>query len=129
MIDAAILALLNSASAVVALASTRIYKSMLPEGTSLPAVTWHHIGGAGTHTHGGVIKNRDLYVQFSCWGDDPTKMESLAKAVRDAVDGYHGTIGGHTIERAAVSNEIELPGVGNLQFQKALTVLFKYKET
>lgn len=129
MIDAAILARLNSSSALVALVSTRIYKSMLPLKCTLPAISFHHVSAERETPHDGPIKSRAKYVQVSCWGSNADEMESVAKLAADLFDGYKGTIGGHSIELASVINETDVPGVENAQFHKALTVLINYKET
>lgn len=129
MIDASILARLNSSATLVALVSTRIYKSVLPEKCTLPAISFHHLSVERENPHDGPIKDRAKYIQISCWGSNPDQMESVAKLAADLFDGYKGTIGGHVIEMASVVNETDVPGVENAQFHKALTVLINYKET
>jgi hypothetical protein len=130
MIDAAIVSRLSSSSALVALVSTRIYKSVLPEKCTLPAISFHYISALPRETpHDGPLKDRAKYVQISCWGRNPDEMESIAKLAADLFDGYKGTIGGHTIELSSVENEVDVPGVENAQFLKALTLLINYKET
>lgn len=81
--------LLSAASAVTALIGTnpvRAYRhGQAPQGVEAPYVTWSVPGGAPENTFEGAAG--DVWrVQVDCWSDDDTEVETLAEAVRTAIE-------------------------------------------
>lgn len=84
---------LRDASAISALVSTRLYQDWAPASATLPYLVIsipsqghvHHLKGAS-----GLSMPR---LQVDCYADDPIDVETLAEAVRNNLDGVHGTVG------------------------------------
>lgn len=86
---------LRDASAISAIVSTRLYHDWAPASAqgagaylviSIPSQGHvHHLKGAS-----GLSLPR---LQIDCYADDPIDVETLAEAVRNNLDGVHGTVG------------------------------------
>lgn len=81
--------LLSAASAVTALIGTnpvRAYRhGEAPQGVTAPYVTWSVAGGAPENTFEGAASDA-FRVQVDCWSDSDTQVETLASAVRAAIE-------------------------------------------
>lgn len=78
--------LLAAAPAVTALIAGRVYRhGTAEEGVIRPYVTWSVPGGAPENTFQGA--DADVFrVRVDCWSDDDTQIETLATAVRTALE-------------------------------------------
>jgi len=81
--------LLSGAAAVTALIGTtpvRAYRhGSAPQGVTAPYVTWSAPGGFAENTLGAA--DADVFrVQVDCWSDIDTQVETLAAAVRAAIE-------------------------------------------
>lgn len=80
--------LLNVAPAVTALIGTppRVYRhGSAPQNVLKPYVTWSIPGGFAENTL--EAADADVFrVQVDCWSDDDAQVETLAAAVRDAIE-------------------------------------------
>jgi hypothetical protein len=85
----AIRTLLAADPAVTALVGTnpvRVYRhGSAPQGVVRPYVTWSVAGGAPENGFDGASCD-DFRVQVDCWSDTDAGVESLATAVRDAIE-------------------------------------------
>lgn len=85
----AIFPLLKNAPAVTALIGTapvRVYRhGSAPQDVVRPYVTWSVPGGAPENTFEGADAD-DFRVQVDCWSDNDTQIETLAAAVRAALE-------------------------------------------
>lgn len=72
--------------ALIALVSTRIYAARpLPEGCTLPALTFFSRGGAGGNPNiAGIVTPS---VQFKCWANDPIVARQVYRALYDSLQG------------------------------------------
>lgn len=85
----AVFPLLKNAPAVTALIGTnpvRVYRhGSAPQDVLRPYVTWSVPGGTAENTFQGA--DADFFrVQVDCWSDDDTQIETLAAAVRAALE-------------------------------------------
>lgn len=91
----AIFPLLSGASAVTDLIGTnpvRAYRhGRAPQTVTAPYVTWSAPGGYAENALGEACSDA-FRVQVDCWSDSPSEIETLAGAVRDALEP-----GGHLI--------------------------------
>lgn len=96
-------ALANDAD-VSALVSSRIYPLKLPQGWTLPAVTYQRVSGYREHCLSGASGRARPRFQIDCWASDYDDVKDLADKVRLCLDGFKGDIntesdvGGITLE-------------------------------
>ena len=79
--------------AVAALVSD-VWKMRLPQGTTLPALFFQRVGGEIWEHQGAAAGVASARYQLSCCAATYGAARSLADAVREALDGYRGTMGG-----------------------------------
>lgn len=84
---------LKDNAGVAAIVSTRIYNSVAPEGSALPFIVLEQIGGDRDHHTGGANGLTRREFQITSYDDKPNDAETLAEAIRDALDGFRGTMG------------------------------------
>ncbi len=80
---------LRASSAVLALVANRIYRhGKAPQGVVKPYVTWFLVVGTPDNTLSETPAVDRCTVQIDCWSESDTQVETLAKAVRDAVEPF-----------------------------------------
>jgi len=85
-IHEALVAHLRADAAIQSLAGDRIYPSVLPENSVMPALTYHLVDGANQH----VARYIRASFWFSCWSYQRGLSWMLARAVRNALENFHG---------------------------------------
>lgn len=85
--------LLSASSAVRALIGSRAYRhGSAPQDVVAPYVTWFVVTGNPENTLEDLPRVDRYEVQLDCWsvntGEGPAQVETLAKAVRDALEPY-----------------------------------------
>lgn len=75
------------------LLSGRVYRhGSAPKGVVAPYVTWSVPGGAPENTFDGPTHD-DFRVQVDCWHDSDSGIETVAEAVRNALEGHAHCVG------------------------------------
>lgn len=92
MIDLDLRTYLLTQTAVTAIVSTRVYPVRLPQGTTLPAVTYQRVAGASEFDHEGSAGLGRGRWQFDCWALSYAAMVALAESVRAALATYGARI-------------------------------------
>lgn len=86
----AVFPILSGAAAVTALVGTnpvRVYRhGRAPQGVTTPYVTWAVDAGTAENILSGTPPADAYSVRVDCWSDDGTQVETLAQAVRDAIE-------------------------------------------
>lgn len=59
-----------------------------PQGEARPYLTWHIVSGVPENTLSELPCADRVTVQLDCWSADDTAVETLATAVRDALEPY-----------------------------------------
>lgn len=73
----------------------RVHPLRLPQGFALPAVSYQRVSADRRHTiTDGPTGWAWTRFQVDCWANTYTSVRDLAEAVRQALDGYKGDIGG-----------------------------------
>ncbi|MEW5921568.1 MAG: DUF3168 domain-containing protein [Bacillota bacterium] len=94
VIEEALYAYLSSHVGLTALVGSRIYPLVMPQGTTLPAVTFSKVSGPRVHAmqhDAGLAYPR---FQVSCWGSTYKQAKEVAAQVRAALQDFKGTMGG-----------------------------------
>lgn len=108
MIESALLALLTANAGVAALAGTRIYAVQLPQQPTLPAVTYELVSDRRQGTFTGPAGLPGSLFRVHSWAAGYAAAKALANAVRAALDGYQGTVGGETIQAAILEGQTDI---------------------
>ena len=110
VIEEALYAFLAATAGVTALVSTRIYPQVIPQDAVLPAIAYQRISGPRVHSQSGASGLAYPRFQFTCQAATYSAARQVANAVRAALDGYRGTMGGAggvSVGAAFVANEID----------------------
>jgi len=93
-IGEALYSYLSSYAGLTALVGNRIYPLILPQGVTLPAVTYTQISGPRVHCMGSDPGLTHPRFQVSVWAESYSDMATVAAQVRAALQDYSGTMGG-----------------------------------
>jgi len=107
--EQAIFEILSGDMDVATIIGDRIYPVGVPEGESLPAVTYQRIAEAPDYNIQGRSSISECMFQINCWAGDYDKACELADAVRDALEDYSGVTAGVVIEMIELSSEGDMP--------------------
>ena len=136
-IEAAIVAILEGDIGVTSLVDKRIYPLTVPQGVSMPAITYQQLNDNGIQTHGGQETGANSFLntrmQIDCWSDVYTEASALKKAVRLALVAFIGTVAGIKISNIILENSTDLdrqvPGTDKLKrYSKSLDFIIVFNE-
>ena len=109
MIEPAVKAQILSSTGVTDLVgsgdSGRVYYQRLPEGATIPAVTYQQISRTGFPDYDGVTQLAQVRVQVDCWHINGQGVADLAQEVRHVLDGFSGTVASTRILAAFLLDE------------------------
>lgn len=119
--------------AVSALVSSRIYPNKIPQKVRMPALAYQQNGGKRDHTMSGPIGMVNSVFDISCESESYSGARALAKAVRQCLDGYKGTVGTVEIGAVFLIDEYDVPSVAAgtdvlTRYAKNLTFVVWFKE-
>ena len=85
---------LSTYAGLASLVSTRVYPVALPQGATLPAVTYQRVSTVRRRTFGAPRLGRQARFQFTVWASSYADREAIALQLIAALEGYSGTMGG-----------------------------------
>jgi hypothetical protein len=88
VIESTLYSVLSTAPRITAITSTRIHPLVIPEGSTLPAISYSIVGGAVKPTFSNNGTQR-LRVELNCWGATYGDAITLRNAVVQSIDGYN----------------------------------------
>lgn len=97
-LEEAIYSRLTAASAVTAITSTRIYPNKIPQEATLPAIGYQRVSARRVKAHAAPTGLARARVQVTCVARTYSEVKALATAVRKALEGVMGTVGGATVQ-------------------------------
>lgn len=106
-IDESLVTILQASAAVTALAGERIYPLRALQTAQQPLVIYQRISATREHSHDGPSGLARQRFQFRCVAGGYGQARQLADAVRGALDGYQGTVGGVRIDGIVIQNELD----------------------
>lgn len=92
-IMSAIIDELENDAGVAAIVSDRISANQANQGAALPYIVVDRIGNDHFHNATSASGMASPTFQVTCWETEQGKNETLATAVREALDGFKGTMG------------------------------------
>jgi Protein of unknown function (DUF3168) len=107
-VEEALTALLNSAAPLTALVAGRINWGVKPQGKGVPFVVLQRISGLRDMKMSGPSGLVSSRVQADCYGLTYTSAKNVARAVRDRLSGYRGTVAGRIIQGVFLDSERDI---------------------
>jgi hypothetical protein len=97
--------LLLASPEVAGLVAARVYPSPLPQGCTLPAVTYQRVAGRSVQSLTGLSGCAMPRMQVDCWAETYDVAQEIAQAVKGwlvgvAGRGYQGTVDGVRVQGA-----------------------------
>lgn len=92
-IDEALFTRLSTHAGVAALVATRIYPILMPQNTTLPAITKQRISGPRVQSLVGSSGLAYPRYQVDAWASTYDGAKAVADQVRAALDGFRGYVG------------------------------------
>lgn len=95
VIEEGLLTYLSTFAGLVSLISTRVYPDFIPQGATLPCLTYQRISTSRDHSHDTNGIGTDLAhprFQFSAWATTKSSAKAINEQVRAALNGKTGTI-------------------------------------
>lgn len=88
-VNQALVALLRGETA----AGNRVYPAPLPQGATLPAITYQQVSGQTLYTHDGDSQFRTARFQVDAWADGAAAVNDLAEEIHAILSGNKGDVG------------------------------------
>jgi hypothetical protein len=108
-LEAAIAARLKAVGGLTALVAQRIYPQALPDGATLPAVTYSRISTGHNSAMGSDAAAVRARVQVSCWGKKYGDAKDVQVEARKALQRFRGTSASTVIDDIFIEEERDLP--------------------
>ena len=111
--EEAIIARLLADTGVAAIASTRVFPGMRPQGSTLPAAVLNRISGGPLYADDGEVGLEQARIQIDCWAETYTGAKKLSRAVTACLSAFEGTVGTTTFEFIELDIERDLQEGGS----------------
>lgn len=99
---------LLSQTAVTDIVGTRIHPQWRPQDGALAAITLQRISEDHVHNLEGGAGLARPRIQVDCWSSKYSEAQSLGEAVREALQGFTGTVDSVTIHSCLLDNRADL---------------------
>lgn len=111
--EEAIIARLLADAGVAAIASTRVFPGVRPQGSELPAIVLNRISGGPLYADDGEVGLQQARIQVDCWALTYTAAKKLARAVTASLSAFDGTAGTTAFEFIELDIERDLQEGGS----------------
>ena len=131
VIEEALYSHLTGDPTVGGLISTRQYPLTIPQDVSLPSVAYQRLSGPGETAHDGAVGVEGGRFQFTCQAQGYDDVKELANAVREALIGFKGLMGGSggvLVDGCFVLNELDGYGMVAGVYTVRLDMAIHYRE-
>ncbi|MDD4986375.1 MAG: DUF3168 domain-containing protein [Dehalococcoidales bacterium] len=133
LIEQALMTFLLAQSGITALVGDRIHFVRAPQDVAHPYLVISKVDDPGMHSHDGPVKLGDPRLQFSAFAETYGAAKLVTAAVKTALNGYKGTMGGDGgvfVGGVFYDDETDLdPGDGSGLFGVAADYIIWYQET
>ena len=108
-----------------------VYPLTIPQDQSLPAMAYQRITGPRETAHDGAVGIAEALFQLTCQAQGYDTAKGLANAVREALIGFDGLMGGEsgvTVDGCFVVGELDGYGMVAGVYTVRLDVVIRYRE-
>lgn len=112
---------------LAALVGDRVRPGELKQSETLPAVTYELVNKEGWHSLQGGTTHARSRVQFNCYGRTKIASVTVARAIKDSLDGFRGTLGSVFIDSCMLDNEYDTkdpPESGSAEWRQRRVIDF-----
>ena len=88
-----------------AIAGGRIHPLVLPQNTTLPAVTYQRISGPRVRSLSGPGGKARARIQIDVWDSTYLSAKDVATQIRQALDGYKGLMGTVQVDNVSLATD------------------------
>lgn len=99
-LEESIVDILTGHAGLTSLVSDRVGPPPLPQGSSLPAISFFRVSTLAVHAHSGNVGLKRSRMQFDVWGDSVSSVSAVVAQLEDALEHYRGTVAGVRIDAA-----------------------------
>jgi hypothetical protein len=110
-IEQAIYGGLSTDSTLSALVSTRVYPVQAPQGATFPLVIYSEAAQKKVWALGGPVNLNSFSLHLDCYATDYATAKAVRLAAKNALVGYHGTLGAGAITVRGIFDETSDDGV------------------
>lgn len=136
MIGGLVYQLLSTDSGFQAVAGTRIYPDVLPQGAIYPACTYMVVSGAADYHLGGPSDLADPRLQLDLYGETKAQVVALYRAVMAALSGFSGSVGSPPVKIQGIFKAMEtdnfagdMENAGPRTFRKTVDFTIWFEES
>lgn len=97
-IETALRSYLATKDVIIAQVSTRVFAQIAKKSASLPYITFNTITERHEHHLAGAAGLAEATIQIDVWSATLAKRDSTANAVRNALDGFTGSMGSELLK-------------------------------
>lgn len=117
--EEALIARLLATTGVSALVGSRVYPGSVPQGATMPAVVVNVISGGPLYADDGEVGLDNTRVQIDCWATTYSSAKTVARAVRDSLSAFVGTVSGVTFPYILldVTRDLREPGANQSEYR------------
>jgi len=124
----ALRAFLLTDAGVAALVGERVFVTVAPQDAALPLVVLRRVSTPRAYAHTGASRLAWPRVQVTARAARQAEAAAVAKAVRQAVSGYRGTMGDVPVQAVFVDNENDGFLFETGKFERVLDVILWHAE-
>jgi len=92
MLESGLISLLKANAGVSSLVATRMYPVLLPDKSTLPAVTYRTLSSLPTYTLTGALGMTTNRIEYTAWATSYLTAKAIIEAIVEALDNYTGTL-------------------------------------
>lgn len=116
---------------ISALVDDRVYPNRLPEGSTIPAISWNRVSARRINTFD-QFDDYDAWVtariQVNCWAYNAQEAMEVGEAVVLALSGYDGDMSGQLVGSSFVDNEMDIYEAPTKFHRRVLDFLISYED-
>ena len=120
-LNTAIFKMLSEDPAINAIVNTRVYPSVIPQKTALPAIIYSQDTNEPTNVKQNPSTLDVIRMEIDCFADTIVECDQLAKDIRRVLDRFSGTVENVVIDSVTFMDE-------DNDFEKATRAIFNYEQ-
>lgn len=128
-IEPAFVSYLTAYPGMTALIGDRMYPTNIPEGATLPLVTYQRISTPRLRSHNGPSGLAHPRFQFNCWGRSYDEASRVAQQLVFGIEGFRGLMAGVEVQAGFVEDERDDYDTVTRQYRRMVDAILWHRET